>query len=161
MKGVKVGSQAKQKKTKAEERAESKVQAALMSGLLQIFLNGVFGAIAITRREAHWQLSKLESDALAKQLTDCLETLPKGTYDQIQKLVERYIPWVGLVITGAAITGPRIEQSRAAANREAGTPFTGGTRSDGSGWQRGFANPYQYGGQSGPESGQQFDGRGN
>jgi len=155
VRGVVVGRQAKQKKqTKSEQRAESKFQAAIMAGLLQIALNGLFGSVAILRREQHWQLSPHESEALSAQLNSCLETLPKGSYEQIQKLVERYIPWIGLALTAGAIAGPRIEQSRAAADRASAEAFGNSYRgaSSGAEWGRGFTNPYRDGGAVGRES---------
>jgi len=146
---VRVKSTGKQKKTKTEQRSEAKFQAAIMSGLLQVFLTGGFQAISIFRRETHWQLTARESQALSEQLQTCLETLPKGTYDEIEKLISRYIPWVGLALTAGAIVAPRIEQSRV--DRATATPTGGRTRSSGENageWEFSYSNPYRASGKS-------------
>lgn len=140
--GIKIG---KQKKTKAEERAESKFQASVMAGLLETLFVGLFASIAITTRQDHWQLTKQESSALSSQLNAALETLPPGSYEQIRKLTDKYVPWLGLVITAAAVVGPKIEASRV--DRKAKTVENRGTASGGADgeWRSGFANPYRHG----------------
>lgn len=140
--GIKIG---KQKKTKAEERADAKFQASVMAGLLETLFVGLFASIAITTRQDHWQLTKQESSALSSQLNAALETLPPGSYEQIRKLTDKYVPWLGLVITAAAVVGPKIEASRI--NRKAKTVENSGTASGGADgeWRGGFANPYRHG----------------
>ena len=142
--GIKTG---KQKKTKAEEKADAKFQASIMAGLLETLFVGLFASIAITTRQDHWQLTKQESSALSSQLNAALETLPPGSYEQIRKLTDKYVPWLGLVITAAAVIGPKIEATRI--NRKAKTVETGGNAggsTDGE-WRGGFANPYRHGGE--------------
>jgi len=139
----------KKKKTTAETKAEQKFQAAIMVGLLQTFITGGFQSIALFTREPHWQLQTKEAEAVATQLNACLETLPKGTYESFEKLVSRYVPWLGLALTFGAVAGPRIEQSRV--NRK--TTATGKRDSERARpaepeWAA--ANPWQYGG-AGPE----------
>lgn len=145
----------KKKKTTAETKAEQKFQAAIMVGLLQTFITGGFQSIALFTREPHWQLQTKEAEAVATQLNACLETLPKGTYESFEKLVSKYVPWLGLALTFGAVAGPRIEQSRV--NRKTAT--TGKrdserTRPVEPEWAA--ANPWQYGGTgaewSGPRS---------
>jgi len=137
----------KKKKTTAETKAEQKFQAAIMVGLLQTFITGGFQSIALFTREPHWQLQTKEAEAVATQLNACLETLPKGTYESFEKLVSRYVPWLGLALTFGAVAGPRIEQSRV--NRK--TAATGKRDSERARpvepeWAA--ANPWQYGGTS-------------
>jgi hypothetical protein len=140
--GFKAG---KQKKTKAEEKADAKFQASIMAGLLETLFVGVFASIAITTRQEHWQLTKQESSALSSQLNAALETLPPGSYEQIRKLTDKYVPWLGLVITAAAVVGPKVETSRI--NRKAkATSASGNAGGSATGeWSGGFANPYRHG----------------
>lgn len=141
---VVIDGKGKKKKTQAETKAEQKFQAAIMVGLLQTFISGGFQSIALFVREPHWQLQAKEAEAVAIQLNACLETLPKGTYEQFEKLVSKYVPWLGLALTVGAVTGPRIEQSRAnRATKE--TRRRSPERAEQAEPDWSTANPWQYG----------------
>lgn len=129
---------------KPTNKADEKIQQAAIIGLISVGLNALYGTVALAYGE-HWALQPTESQLLATQLNRCLETLPAGTYQDVTKYIEKYLPWVALAVTAGAITVPRIEQSRVkretkpiARNSQASTPRVEQDQHP--------ANPFEYGG---------------
>lgn len=166
----------KGKKGKKATSATEATDKQMILMFLQTLNQTAYSAVATMRNEPHWHILKSDALELAKRELDCLEQLPTGMYEDVLKIINNYAPWVGLAITAAAITMPRVERSRAnkrtgrtakqATNANATTSDrgngTGDVGPDGFEWQTHIptdSNPFEYGAANSFHGGPKTDGQ--
>jgi hypothetical protein len=92
-------------------KATGEIEHAATIGILSTATSAIFIPLSVALGP-HWSLSDDEAFTIAESLQKALATLPSSTYADLKKYLDRFVPWVALVLTVGQIVAPRIEQTQ-------------------------------------------------
>jgi hypothetical protein len=92
-------------------------------GVLSTAISVIFIPLSIPLGE-HWLLSDDEAFSIAEKLQAALSTLPSKNYADLKKYLDRFVPWVALVMAVGQVVAPKIEETqRLREAKRDGNPF--------------------------------------
>lgn len=98
--------------TAGKSDAEIQKEIAIGAGMLAAVLNSAFYGVSQFAGE-HWRLQPQESMELSMSLTVALKsTLPDSWLEVYENTLQRFAPWVAVVITAGTIITKRVEYGR-------------------------------------------------